>query len=285
GVDGGGGRDPPRQPQRPERGVDAEPCGLGGQAPAPPGPGEGVPELHAVRGDLEPRVPDQLPGGMLDHGPEREALPDLVRAVLRDHRGGVLRADGTALAHVPHHLRLAVDAMRGLEIGQLEGPQGDPRAAQREGEGHRASMAVRPARSARGARRWHDGRMSRAALLPPVLLGLVILLLAQMVGLALEQLLGLPVPGVVLGIVLLVLLGVLRPTRSVVRAAEPAATPLLAHLQLLFVPPSVGIVLELESLAENALPLALAVGGSFLVPLIVSGAVLQALLRRQDRRR
>ena len=127
--------------------------------------------------------------------------------------------------------------------------------------------------------------MSRAALLPPVLLGLVILLLAQMVGLALEELLGLPVPGVVLGLVLLVLLGVLRPTRSVVRAAEPAAAPLLAHLQLLFVPPSVGIVLELESLAENALPLALAVGGSFLVPLVVSGMVLQALLRRQDRRR
>lgn len=127
--------------------------------------------------------------------------------------------------------------------------------------------------------------MSRAALLPPVLLGLVVLLLAQMVGLAASALLGLPVPGVVLGIVILVLLGILRPTRAVVRAAEPAATPLLAHLQLLFVPPSVGIVLELQSLAENALPLALAVGGSFLVPLIASGMVLQALLRRQDRRR
>lgn len=127
--------------------------------------------------------------------------------------------------------------------------------------------------------------MSRAAVLPPVLLGLVVLLLAQMAGLAGSALLGVPVPGVVLGIVLLVLLGILRPTRSVVRAAEPAATPLLAHLQLLFAPPSVGIVLELQSLAENALPLALAVGGSFLVPLIVSGMVLQALLRRQDRRR
>lgn len=118
-----------------------------------------------------------------------------------------------------------------------------------------------------------------------MLLGLVVLLLAQMVGLAASALFSLPVPGVVLGIVLIVLLGILRPTRAVVRAAEPAATPLLAHLQLLFVPPSVGIVLELQSLAENALPLALAVGGSFLVPLIVSGMVLQALLRRQDRRR
>lgn len=113
----------------------------------------------------------------------------------------------------------------------------------------------------------------------------MVLLLAQMVGLAATALLDLPVPGVVLGIVLLVLLGILRPTRGVLRAAEPAATPLLAHLQLLFVPPSVGIVLEMETLAENALPLALAVGGFFLVPLIVSGMLLQALLRRQDRRR
>ena len=127
--------------------------------------------------------------------------------------------------------------------------------------------------------------MSRAALLPPVLLGLVVLLLTQMVGLAASALLGLPVPGVVLGIVLLVLLGMLRPTRPVVRAAEPAATPLLQHLQLLFVPPGVGILLELRTLAENALPLALAVGGSFVLALVVSGLLLQALLRRQDRRR
>lgn len=127
--------------------------------------------------------------------------------------------------------------------------------------------------------------MTRAALLPPVLLGLVILLLAQMVGLAIEHLLGLPIPGVVIGLMLLVLLGVLRPTRAVVRAAEPAATPLLRHLQLLFVPPGVGIVLELEALAQNALPLALAVGGSFVLTLLVAGRLLQALLRRQDRRR
>ncbi|GAA1489312.1 CidA/LrgA family protein [Brachybacterium sacelli] len=127
--------------------------------------------------------------------------------------------------------------------------------------------------------------MSRAALLPPVLLGLVVLLLAQMVGLAASELLALPVPGVVIGIVLLVVLGLLRPTRAVLRIAEPAATPLLQHLQLLFVPPGVGIVLELQSLAQNALSIALAVGGSFVVTLLVAGWLLQALLQRMDRRR
>lgn len=129
------------------------------------------------------------------------------------------------------------------------------------------------------------GSMSRAVALPPVLLGLVILLVAQLAGSAASVLLGLPVPGVVLGLLLLVVLGVVRWTRPVVRAAEPAATPLLQHLQLLFVPPGVGIVLELRTLAENALPLALAVVGSFVAALLVSGWLLQGLLRRQDRRR
>lgn len=127
--------------------------------------------------------------------------------------------------------------------------------------------------------------MTRVASLPPVLLGLVVLLLAQMVGLALAELTGLPVPGVVIGLVVLVALGLLRPTRAVVRVAEPAAMPLLAHLQLLFVPPGVGIVLEMRALAQNALPVALAVGGSFVLTLLVAGWLLQALLGWQDRRR
>ncbi|WP_422115801.1 CidA/LrgA family protein [Brachybacterium sp. UNK5269] len=127
--------------------------------------------------------------------------------------------------------------------------------------------------------------MSRLAELPPLLLGLVILVLAQMAGLGLAALLGLPVPGVVIGLVLLVAAGAVRPTAVLTRRAEPAAAPLLKHLQLLFIPPGVGIVVELETVAQNALPVALAVGGSFAITLVAVGLLLQALLRRQDRRR
>ncbi|MFC0672638.1 CidA/LrgA family protein [Brachybacterium hainanense] len=126
--------------------------------------------------------------------------------------------------------------------------------------------------------------MSRVHL-PPVLRGLVILVLLQLAGLTAAELLDLPVPGVVLGLVLLVVLGLVPATRPLLRLAEPAAAPLLAHLQLLFVPPGVGILLELQHLAQNALPLALAVGGSFALTLVVVGHLLQALLRRQDARR
>ena len=127
--------------------------------------------------------------------------------------------------------------------------------------------------------------MPRPTELPPVLLGLSILLLLQLLGTGLVAALHLPVPGAVVGLVLLVALGVWRPTRLVRPLTAPAGQPLLAHLQLLFVPPGVGALLELSRLAENALPLAIAVGGSFVAALLVTGWLLQALLRRADRRR
>lgn len=127
--------------------------------------------------------------------------------------------------------------------------------------------------------------MSRAAALPPMLLGLVVLLLLQMLGLVLAELLPLPVPGTVLGLILLVILALIRPTQRITQVVEPAGAPLLRHLQLLFVPPGVGVVVEIASIAQNALPLALAVGGSFVAALVAAGHVLQWLLRRTDRGR
>lgn len=120
--------------------------------------------------------------------------------------------------------------------------------------------------------------------LPPMLRGLAMLLLLQLVGMIAATLLHLPIPGTVIGLVLLAVLAVWRPTRGIRRIVGPAGTPLLRHLQLLFVPPGVGIVVELSSLAQNALPLALAVGGSFVVTLVLAGHLLQVLLRRHDRR-
>ncbi|GAA4966507.1 CidA/LrgA family protein [Kineococcus glutinatus] len=124
----------------------------------------------------------------------------------------------------------------------------------------------------------------RAPHTPPVLLGLAVLLALQLVGTAAVALLHLPVPGAVAGLVLLVALGAWRRTRSVPRLAAPAGNPLLAHLQLLFVPPGVGALLELSHLARNALPLALAVGASFVAGLLVAGRLLQGLLARHQER-
>lgn len=117
--------------------------------------------------------------------------------------------------------------------------------------------------------------------MPAVLAALGVLLLLQLLGTLLVAVLHLPVPGAVVGLVLLVAAG--ARSRGLLRRVEPAGDPLLRHLQLLFVPPGVGIVTESSRLAAAAGPLALAVGGSFAVGLVVAGVLLQALLRRGAR--
>ena len=73
--------------------------------------------------------------------------------------------------------------------------------------------------------------------------GITILLLYQLVGEGLALWLGLPIPGPLLGISLLLTL-ILRA--GLADTLEPAAGALLAHLSLLFVPAGVGVLLYLD---------------------------------------
>ncbi len=98
--------------------------------------------------------------------------------------------------------------------------------------------------------------------------GLTWLLGCQLVGEVIVRLTDAPVPGPVVGMVVLFLL--LRVRRSgdeatVVRAADG----LLRHLQLLFVPAGVGVVVYLATIRDNALPFAVALLGAWLVGLAV----------------
>ncbi|WP_432514600.1 CidA/LrgA family protein [Kineococcus sp. SYSU DK001] len=114
---------------------------------------------------------------------------------------------------------------------------------------------------------------------PSVLAALALLLGLQLLGTVLVDLTGLPVPAPVVGLAVLLAVGARFP--GVARRAEPAADPLLKHLQLLFVPPGVGALTQLSTLVEQAGPLTLAVVGSFAAGLVVAGVVLQRLLRRR----
>ena len=100
--------------------------------------------------------------------------------------------------------------------------------------------------------------------------GLTWLLACQLVGEALVRLTDVPVPGPVVGMLLLFVL--LRVRRSgddatVVRAGDG----LLRHLQLMFVPAGVGVVAYVSTLRDEALPIAVAVGVSWLLGLAVVG--------------
>jgi holin-like protein len=100
-----------------------------------------------------------------------------------------------------------------------------------------------------------------------VLQGFAVLLLFQLVGEVSAHLIGLPVPGPVVGMVLLLFAlqaGLARQDR--LRAASRAA---LAFLSLLFVPAGVGIIEHLPRLAQEW-P---ALGASLLVSTVATVAV------------
>ncbi len=87
----------------------------------------------------------------------------------------------------------------------------------------------------------------------PLLAGITWLLLFQCAGEALARVLGLPVPGPVVGMALL--FGALRLRPRVPESVGVAADGLARHLSLLFVPAGVGVMLYLSRLAEEWLPI------------------------------
>ncbi len=108
----------------------------------------------------------------------------------------------------------------------------------------------------------------------PLLTGLTLLLLCQSAGEVLARLTHWPLPGPVLGLLLMVLLLRWPAVRGPV---EAAATPLLAHLSLLFVPVGVGVVAHLGLIGQYGPRMLLALVLSTWAGLLVSALVLRAL--------
>lgn len=108
--------------------------------------------------------------------------------------------------------------------------------------------------------------------------GLMWLLGCQLVGEVVVRLTDLPVPGPVVGMAVLLALLVLRRAgddATVVRAADG----LLRHLQLLFVPAGVGVVAYVAVIREDALPITVAMLGSWLAGLLAVGWTAKLLTR------
>jgi putative effector of murein hydrolase LrgA (UPF0299 family) len=101
--------------------------------------------------------------------------------------------------------------------------------------------------------------------------GFVLLLACQLAGEALSRSLALPVPGPVLGLVLL--LAGLRAVPRLEARAAPVADGLLRHLALLFVPAGVGVVQHAGLLAEHGAALMAVLVGSTAVTLVVTALV------------
>ena len=114
----------------------------------------------------------------------------------------------------------------------------------------------------------------------PFLAGITWLLLFQCAGEALARLTNMPVPGPVLGMILLFVALLVRPSFSALLAT--AADGLARHLSLLFVPAGVGVMLHLHRVASEWLPIVVALVVSTVLALAATAWTFQQLARRAD---
>jgi putative effector of murein hydrolase LrgA (UPF0299 family) len=107
--------------------------------------------------------------------------------------------------------------------------------------------------------------------------GMTLLLVYQLVGEVSTRLLHLPVPGPVLGMLLLFITLLLH--KRVEPVVESASSALLSHLSLLFVPAGVGVMVHINRMGEAWLPITVALIAGTLITLAVTALVMQGVHR------
>jgi holin-like protein len=115
-----------------------------------------------------------------------------------------------------------------------------------------------------------------------ILTGITVLLIYQLVGETLVLVLELPVPGPVVGMVLLFFTLVARGT--IPESVDSAAAAILKHLSLLFVPAGVGVMVHFQRIGSEWLPISLALVGSTLLSLAITALTMGGVRRLMDRR-
>jgi holin-like protein len=104
---------------------------------------------------------------------------------------------------------------------------------------------------------------------------LTLLIVCQFLGELVTRAAALPLPGPVVGLVLLLVLLIVRGGPS--EDLKTTSSNLLRHLLLLFVPAGAGVVTQLDVLGHNILPAAIAIVISTALGLGVTAWVMQRL--------
>ncbi|MBS8241046.1 CidA/LrgA family protein [Marinobacter lipolyticus] len=107
--------------------------------------------------------------------------------------------------------------------------------------------------------------------------GITLLLVYQLVGEVAVRLAGLPIPGPVLGMVMLFLTLLIRGRAPA--AVDQASSALLSHLSLLFVPAGVGMMVHFGRIAEEWLPITLALLLSTIITMVATALIMQVTSR------
>jgi putative effector of murein hydrolase LrgA (UPF0299 family) len=106
---------------------------------------------------------------------------------------------------------------------------------------------------------------------------LTALLLCQLIGEVAARLLEIPVPGPVLGLVLMLVVLALR--RSVPDNIQTTAGGLLKHFSLLFVPAGVGVLQHLARIEAEWIAIAAALLVSSVATIVVTAVVMRSMIR------
>lgn len=115
-----------------------------------------------------------------------------------------------------------------------------------------------------------------------LLRGLTWLVLFQLLGTALNVLILPVLPGPIIGLVLLFVALLMRGQAS--ESLQLAASSLLRYLPLLLVPPAVGVMAYTEAILDDFWAIVGVLVLSLVVSLVFTGWLMQALIRRQQRR-
>lgn len=110
-----------------------------------------------------------------------------------------------------------------------------------------------------------------------MILAITILLCCQLLGEGAARALGLPLPGPVIGMALLLAALLIFPRLA--EQIRPTTQGLLAHLSLLFVPAGVGVVGHLATFGTDGGAILLALVVSTIAAIAVSAAVFIAVAR------
>lgn len=107
--------------------------------------------------------------------------------------------------------------------------------------------------------------------------GITLLLVYQLVGEVTVRLLDVPIPGPVLGMVMLFVTLLIRGQAP--ESVDQASSALLSHLSLLFVPAGVGMMVHFDRIAEEWVPITLALLLSTIVTMVATALIMQLTTR------
>jgi holin-like protein len=124
-----------------------------------------------------------------------------------------------------------------------------------------------------------------------MIFSLGLLLLCQLMGEALTHGLNLPLPGPVIGMVLLLVLLLVRDKLAAVLpreigdgTLEKTSNSLLAHLSLMFIPAGVGVVQRLDLVVDHGVALFIALVLSTAIAMLASVAAFRLIARLMGER-